>query len=110
MWAVIVPFVGVFSLLCYFIILPLVEYIRDPKGFRKYPNMNSIAGITNLGFMWEAAKGFRSKTLYELHKTHPVVRIGPNSLSYGDLAAIKVLALNLSTAPSDFIQLSPLLL
>lgn len=52
--------------------------------------MNGIAGFTDLGFMWEAAQGFRSKKLYKLHKTNPVVRIGPNSLSYGDVAAIKV--------------------
>jgi hypothetical protein len=91
MWAFILPFVGSFSLFFYFIIVPIVNYLRDPKGFRKYPNLNAIAGFSDLGFMWESSRGFRSKTLYELHKTHPVVRIGPNSLSYGTVGAIKVL-------------------
>lgn len=90
MWT-IVPAVAALSLVSYFVIIPLVNYFRDPKGFRKYPNMNAIAGFTDLGFMWEAAQGFRSKKPYELHKKSAVVRIGPNSLSYGDLAAIKVL-------------------
>ncbi|RMJ10010.1 hypothetical protein CDV36_010363 [Fusarium kuroshium] len=38
---------------------------------------------------WRAAPGFGSKTLYEMHKEHPVIRTGPNSLSYGSVQAIK---------------------
>lgn len=90
MWAIVVPVVCIFTLTLYFVIVPCINYFRDPKGFRKYPNLNAIAGFTDLGFMWEAAQGFRSRKLYELHKKNPVVRIGPNSLSYGDLLAIKV--------------------
>lgn len=77
------------STFAYFIVKPLWDYLRDPKGLRKYPSINPIAGITNIGFMWEAYAGIRSKKLAEMHKTHPVVRIGPNSLSYGSLSAIK---------------------
>jgi cytochrome P450 len=33
--------------------------------------------------------GFRSKYLAELHQKHPVIRTGPNTLSYGDVRAIK---------------------
>jgi cytochrome P450 len=33
--------------------------------------------------------GARSKHLAELHKNHPVIRTGPNTLSYGDPLAIK---------------------
>ena len=51
--------------------------------------MNCYAGLTNLAFMIEAHRGFRSKHLAQLHKTHPIIRTGPNSLSYGDLRAIK---------------------
>ena len=51
--------------------------------------MNWYAGITNLAFMIEAHRGFRSKHLANLHKTHPVIRTGPNALSYGDVRAIK---------------------
>jgi hypothetical protein len=92
MLSYIFPF-SFLSLLGYFILVPVVSYFRDPKGFRKFPAINAIAGFSDLGFMWEASKGFRSKTLNELHRTHDIVRIGPNSLSYGHVAAIKVIRL-----------------
>jgi hypothetical protein len=79
-----------FSSLSYFVIWPVIEYFRDPKGLRKYPNLNFLSGITDLGFIYESHKGFRSHALLEAHQKSPVVRIGPNSLSYSDLAAIKV--------------------
>jgi hypothetical protein len=78
------------SLLAIFILKPIVQYFHDPKGLRKYPNLSPLSGITNLAFIWESNKGFRSAALLEAHKKSPVVRIGPNSLSYGDLKAIKV--------------------
>ncbi|RFU30266.1 hypothetical protein B7463_g6060, partial [Scytalidium lignicola] len=77
------------SLLVYFILWPLFNYLRDQKGLRRYPNLSAFAGITDLCFMWEAGKGFRSKRLAELHKTHPVIRIGPNSLSFGEARVYK---------------------
>jgi hypothetical protein len=78
------------SLLSYFVIWPVVVYFRDPKGLRKYPNLNVLSGITDLGFVYEAHQGFRSSALLKAHKKHPVVRIGPNSLSYSSISAIKV--------------------
>lgn len=78
-----------FLVISYFVAWPVVEYFRDPKGLRKYPNLNLISGITDLGFVYEAHKGFRSRALLKAHQNHPVVRIGPNSLSYSSLAAIK---------------------
>lgn len=78
------------SLVSYFITWPLIQYFRDPKGLRKYPNLNLLSGITDLAFIYESHKGFRSHALLEAHEKSPVVRIGPNSLSYSDLAAIKV--------------------
>ncbi|KAM6523532.1 hypothetical protein FSOLCH5_004149 [Fusarium solani] len=77
------------SLIGYFILYPVFEYLRDAKGLRRYPNFHPLAGISNLPFVREAARGFRSKTLYEMHKEHPVIRTGPNSLSYGSVQAIK---------------------
>ncbi|KAJ4263898.1 hypothetical protein NW762_005935 [Fusarium torreyae] len=77
------------SLLGYFIVYPIFDYLRHAKGLRRYPNFHPLAGTTNLPFVREAAKGFRSHTLYEMHKTHPVIRTGPNSLSYGSVQAIK---------------------
>lgn len=74
----------------YFVVWPIVEYFRDPKGLRKYPNLNILSGVTDLSFIYEAHKGFRSNALLRAHKQSPVVRIGPNSLSYSDISAIKV--------------------
>lgn len=74
----------------YFVVWPIVEYFRDSKGLRKYPNLNILSGVTDLSFIYEAHKGFRSNALLKAHKQSPVVRIGPNSLSYSDISAIKV--------------------
>lgn len=90
MYATLVPFVTLACLVFYFLFLPIYQYFRDEKGLRKYPSVNWLAGITNIGFMYEAFKGRRSKTLAELHKEHPVIRIGPNSLSFKSVQAIKV--------------------
>ncbi|KAI8680357.1 hypothetical protein NCS57_00316200 [Fusarium keratoplasticum] len=89
MYAVVIPVSFLSFLVYYFVISPVWLYLRDPKGFRKYPAMNALAGITDLGFMYEATKGFRTKRLTELHKKYPVVRIGPNSLSFSGVQAIK---------------------
>jgi hypothetical protein len=73
-----------------FLVIPIFHYFNDPKGLRRFPTLDRFAGFTNLSFMIEAHRGFRSKKLQILHKTHPVIRTGPNSLSYGDAQAIKV--------------------
>jgi len=66
------------------------DYFRDIKGLRRYPNMHLFSGISSLPFMLLSEKGFRSKKLHELHASGmPVIRVGPNSLSYGDVRAIK---------------------
>jgi len=83
------------SVVVYFIIWPVVFYLYDPKGLRKYPNLNILCGITDLGFSYEARKGFRSEALRKAHQNSPVVRIGPNSLSYCDVSAIKVRAISI---------------
>jgi hypothetical protein len=90
MFGYILSAVVAFSLISYFVLWPVAEYFRDPKGLRKYPNLNFLSGITDLAFVYESHKGFRSHALLEAHQKSPVVRIGPNSLSYSDLAAIKV--------------------
>ncbi|TVY34702.1 Benzoate 4-monooxygenase [Lachnellula occidentalis] len=89
MYGIILFAVTTFSLFSYFILWPVVNYFRDPKGLRKYPNLNFLCGVSDLGFMYEAHKGFRSNALLEAHQKSPVVRIGPNSLSYSDISAIK---------------------
>ncbi|KAI9901017.1 hypothetical protein N3K66_002834 [Trichothecium roseum] len=73
----------------YFIVWPVWIYFRDPKGLRRFPAIHPLAGITNYCFVAEAFKGFRSKRLAEAHKTAPILRTGPNSLSFGPSQAIK---------------------
>ncbi|KAF2233794.1 cytochrome P450 monooxygenase [Viridothelium virens] len=73
----------------YFFVIPFVYYLIDRKSLRKYPQLSIWSGISDVPFMLEAQKGFRSQKLAELHKEHPVIRIGPNSLSYGTHRAIK---------------------
>jgi cytochrome P450 len=51
--------------------------------------MTPLSGISSIPFMILAHGGFRSSRLAELHKEHPVIRTGPNTLSYGDVRAIK---------------------
>lgn len=90
MYGYLLAAVTAFSLLSYFLFWPVFQYFIDPKGLRRFPNLNAVSGITDLGFVYEAYKGFRSHALLEAHRKSPVVRIGPNSLSYSDLGAIKV--------------------
>lgn len=89
MYALLVILAATAFLVTYLVLIPVVDYFRDPKGLRRYPCLHPLAGITNLVFVREALKGFRSKTLLEKHRVHPVIRTGPNSLSYGTVGAIK---------------------
>lgn len=73
----------------YFVIIPIINYFRDPKGLRKYPNLSLLSGVSDLPFIYEAHKGFRSQALLNAHKKHAVLRIGPNALSFSTKEAIK---------------------
>ncbi|KAJ5640444.1 hypothetical protein N7528_000069 [Penicillium herquei] len=87
----VAPYAGgllIFAFL-FFFAFPYVEYMRDPKGLRKYPNLHPLSGISAIPFMLLAFTGARSMELSRLHKKHPVIRTGPNTLSYGDVRAIK---------------------
>jgi hypothetical protein len=90
MFGYILASIAILLLFIYFVVTPIVTFYQDPKGLRKYPSLNLLCAFSDLGFIWEANKPFRSRALLEAHKTSPVVRIGPNSLSYSDLSAIKV--------------------
>ncbi|KAE8153520.1 cytochrome P450 [Aspergillus avenaceus] len=81
--------VSLLLLTIYFLILPLLTYIYDAKNLRKYPNFAPLSGITDLPYCALSAQGFRSKDLHSAHKHAPILRIGPNSLSFGRTAAIK---------------------
>ena len=67
-----------------------IEYFRDPKALRRFPNFSAFSGITNIPYMILPYKNFRSKGIHELHaKGSPIIRTGPNSLSFSDMRAIK---------------------
>ncbi len=58
-------------------------------GLRRFPNMSLFSGISSIPIMIVAHGGSRSAYLTEMHKKHPVIRVAPNTLSYGDVRAIK---------------------
>ena len=80
---------GALFVFWYFFVSPIFNYFYDPKGLRRYPNFYFLSGISDLPFIYEAHRGFRSRNLLEAHKKHPVLRVGPNSLSYSDPNAIR---------------------
>ncbi|KAL4877972.1 cytochrome P450 [Aspergillus karnatakaensis] len=73
----------------YIFIFPFIYYFYDPKGLRKYPNFSPLSGLTDLRHIYLSACGYRSRDLYHAHKNAPILRIGPNSLSFGDTRAVK---------------------
>ncbi|KAL2846911.1 cytochrome P450 [Aspergillus pseudoustus] len=75
---------GVCAPLYTLLLNPIIAYLIDRKSLRKYTSYNLFCALTNAGWCLEAWRGgIRSKSLSALHKTHPVIRIGPDSLSYG---------------------------
>ncbi|KAI0973723.1 cytochrome P450 [Xylaria arbuscula] len=73
----------------YFVVYPVVVYFRDAKGLRKFHNMSQFSGMSNIPFMILAHGGARSTYLAKLHKKQPILRTGPNALSFGSVLAIK---------------------
>ncbi|RDW78675.1 cytochrome P450 [Aspergillus mulundensis] len=84
------PLVGAYLAIVW-LIWPIVNYFRDPKGLRKYQSLFFLSGITDLPYCYVSSRGFRSKSITEAHKNlnAPILRIGPNNLSFGDVSAIK---------------------
>ena len=83
-------FPAVFAVLALILVVaickPLVIYFTDKKGFRKYPNQNWLSGFTNLARCWEIGRPhhhIHSKRLHDAHREQPIIRVGPNWLSFG---------------------------
>jgi cytochrome P450 len=72
---------------------PICLYFYDPKQLRRFPNAHPFSGITNLWFAYEAFLGRRYLTLQKKHQglpaAKPVLRVGPNHLSFYSREAIK---------------------
>lgn len=78
------------ALVTYLVLWPFVQYLWDSKGLRKYQNLSALSGITDLYYCWLSSSGFRSRDLHEAHRRKgPILRIGPNALSFGHLDALK---------------------
>lgn len=85
-----------FSLLgvVFFAVLwPVIDYLRDRRGLRKYPVQNLLSGVTTLAYNWEIGrrhKTLRTRRLYEAHQEKgPIIRVAPDWLSFGTAAAVK---------------------
>lgn len=71
---------------------PLVRYFRDEKGFRKYATQNWLSGILPIAYGWEVGRKhekFHTQRLHEALMENPVIRVGPNWLSFGSSRAVK---------------------
>jgi cytochrome P450 len=78
------------SVVAYVVVWPVLYYFWDPKGLRRYEGFTPLAGITDLAYCWLSDTGHRSRSMYEAHKAKgTILRIGPNALSFGNIAAIK---------------------
>ncbi|KAJ5913714.1 benzoate 4-monooxygenase cytochrome P450 [Penicillium tannophilum] len=81
--------VVVIVLFVFCIVRPLATYLYDAKDFRKYHSLNFLSGLTSLSYVWEHRRSFRTRRLYDLHQKHAIIRLGPNTLSFADVGAIK---------------------
>lgn len=83
--AIIIAAIVVFCLF----LKPFASYLYDAKGLRKYPSQNPLSGLTSLSYVWERTERFRTRRLNDQHRKHPIIRTGPNALSFSDVRAIK---------------------
>ncbi|KAJ4248808.1 hypothetical protein NW762_012646 [Fusarium torreyae] len=68
----------------------IYDYLRDPKGLRRFPGMTVLAPFTNLPCMYYASQGKRFRAFHEAHeRLGPVVRVGPSSISFNDAVGFK---------------------
>lgn len=58
---------------------------------RRFPNATYFSGVSNLSFMIQRYRGFRSREIHEAHKQHSALRIGPNTISFTSSEAIRAI-------------------
>ncbi|KAL6803672.1 cytochrome P450 [Trichoderma sp. SZMC 28012] len=73
------------------ILEPLFTYYWDSKKLRRFPNASLLSGISDVGYILQRYRGFRSKEIHQSHLQHQVVRVGPNSLSFSTPDAIRAI-------------------
>ncbi|KAJ3498384.1 hypothetical protein NLG97_g1166 [Lecanicillium saksenae] len=71
---------------------PVLLYFYDANGLRRYPCQNILSGITPLAYGWEVGRRhhlFHTQRLHQQLLDAPVIRVGPNWLSFGRAAAVR---------------------
>ncbi|KAK2593521.1 hypothetical protein QQS21_008787 [Conoideocrella luteorostrata] len=74
-----------------FLLYPILYWLIDKKGLRKYPNYALLSPITDLRHCYLSSSGTRSKSLVAEHvrRNEPILRIGPNAIAFNHADAIK---------------------
>jgi benzoate 4-monooxygenase len=103
--AAIIFWAASLALVCLF--QPLMAYIWDAKKLRRFPCQNPLSGITNFGYIVERYRGFRSKNLHKLHEESPIIRLGPNSLSFSSPDAIRAIYGHSTTCVKEDMYAAP---
>jgi cytochrome P450 len=86
----LIPGLAIAAILYFALLHPLLVYLIDPKGLRKFPSPAAgLAGITNWWLFYTQKLNSRTKFVHAAHKElGPVVRIQPNHVSFTDPRAI----------------------
>lgn len=74
-----------------FLLEPFITYFWDAKKLRRFPNATFLSGISDFGYIIQRYRKFRSKEIHQTHLRHPVVRVGPNTISFSTPDAIKAI-------------------
>ena len=85
--------IALFGCACVCFLIPskhVYDYFRDQKGLRRFPGMTILSPFTNIPYMFYASQKRRYKAVHEAHqKLGPVIRVGPNSVSFADVNAAR---------------------
>lgn len=77
------------SVLLFAIVRAVTHYFLDANSLRRFP-APSVAGFTPLWAIWHNARGMRYLAVEDAHRRlGPIIRIGPNILSFSDPRAYK---------------------
>ncbi|RHZ51496.1 hypothetical protein CDV55_102083 [Aspergillus turcosus] len=69
---------------------PVLVYIRDPLGLRKYPAPSWLAALTPLWLVHATWSQNRSRIIHrELQRLGDVIRVSPDHIIFNDPAAVK---------------------
>lgn len=65
----------------------VICYFYDYKHLRRFQNLSTFSGVTDLPWIVASIRLKRFKDLHEAHKTAKIVRVGQNILSFNDVRA-----------------------